>query len=98
LINNLKLFFFNFLNINLFIFNDLKKIFINIKKNNYKFFKINNKRRNFLYFSKYILKFKLKYFKFFNYSFFFNKNFKNNSYLFFLNSLIIFNFLFSHFK
>lgn len=98
LINNLNSSFFNFLNFNLLIFNDLKKIFINVKRNDYKFFKINNKRKNFLRYFKYILKFKFKYIKFFNYTFFFNKKYKINSYLFLLKYLVNFNFLMHNFK
>ncbi len=78
LINNFNFFSLIFLNKNLII-NDYKTTSISIKKNNHFFFKINNKYRNFLNYFKYLIKFKFKFNKLFNYTYFFKINLKKNS-------------------
>jgi len=82
LINNLNLLSLIFLNKNLII-NNFRNSSISIKKNNHFFFKINNKYRNFLLYFKYLIKFKFKFNKLFNYTYFFKLNLKKN----FLNRL-----------
>ncbi len=78
LINNFNFFPLIFLNKNLII-NDYRTTSISIKKNNHFFFKINNKYRNFLNYFKYLIKFKFKFNKLFNYTYFFKINLKKNS-------------------
>jgi hypothetical protein len=78
LMHSLNFFFLNYPIINSLIFSILNNFRINIKRNSNYFFKINNKRRNFLYFFKYIIKSKFKYNRLFNYSYFFKKMVKSD--------------------
>ena len=87
LINNLSLISLNFLSKNLII-SDFKNSGIIVKRNNHFFFKINNKYRNFLRYFKYLIKFKFKFNRLFNYTFFLKLTFKKNllNYPFFLRN------------
>jgi hypothetical protein len=78
LINNLNLISLNFLNKNLII-SDFKNSGISLKRNNHFFFKINNKYRNFIRYFKYLIKFKFKFNRLFNYTFFLKLTFKKDS-------------------
>ena len=77
LINNLSLISLNFLSKNTII-SDFKNSGIIVKRNNHFFFKINNKYRNFLRYFKYLIKFKFKFNRLFNYTFFLKLTFKKN--------------------
>ena len=75
LLNNFNFFLLIFLNKNLII-NNFRSSFINIKKNSHLLFKVNNRYRNFLVYFKYLIKFRFKFNKLFNYTYFFKLDFR----------------------
>ena len=70
LINTFNFFILNPYSDNFLIFNYFRKILISVKKNNYIRFIKNNKFKNFVYCYRYMMKFKFKYTRFFNYFYF----------------------------